>query len=224
MIYYIDDSNLAEIKRINEFFPVEGVTTNPSIIAKGGKDVLTTLAEIRKIIGYEKTIFAQVLSGLSEDQVKEAAILQEAADGNEENFSVKVPVTTEGLKTMRILRDKGFNVTATAIFTASQALMAANCGADFVAPYVNRIDNFGVDGNTVVNDILKIFKEHNLSSQIIAASFKNCRQVLDCAIAGCHSATVPCELFDQLLFHSQTNDALYEFEMKGRPYYNFDLK
>lgn len=219
MIYYIDDAYLEGIKQINECFPVHGVTTNPSIIAKGGKDVLTTLKEIRKIIGEDKTIFAQVLSGLSEDQVKEARVLREAAG---ENFSVKIPVTTEGLKTIRILKDQGYNVTATAIFTASQALMAANCNADFVAPYVNRIDNFGVDGNTVVEDIIKIFKASDtIQTKVIAASFKNCRQVLDCALAGCDSATVPCELFNQLLFHSQTADAIYEFEMKGRPYYTF---
>ncbi len=218
MLYLIDDANLESIKTLVQYFPISGVTTNPTIIANEGKNVIETLKAIRDIIGPDLALHAQVLSDNCEDIVKEAYKLRDAVGGL---FYVKVPVSGEGLKAMSVLKELGFNVTATAIFTAQQALLSAKAGADFVAPYINRLDNFSADGVNVLKDIIHLLDSFNLDTKVVAASFKNTQQVHNTALAGSHAATISCDLFEQLVYHPLTSSAIMEFEEKGEEFYKF---
>ena len=174
MLYLIDDANIESIKTITQYFPIHGVTTNPSIIAANGENVYKKIKAIRDVIGPDLELHAQVLESTCDEIVKEAIRLRDAVGGN---FFVKVPVTGEGLKSISVLKELGFNVTATAIFTAQQALLASTAGADYVAPYVNRIDNFSSDGIGVVGDIVNLFEMYGKDTKVLAASFKNTQQV-----------------------------------------------
>lgn len=223
MQYLIDDANIEGIKEITQYYPVVGVTTNPSIIAKNKKNVYQTLKEIRDVIGPDMELHAQVLATYVDDIVEEAIRLRKAAGGEEgAKFFVKVPVTDEGLKSISVLKEAGFNVTATAIFTTQQALLASLAGADYVAPYVNRIDNFSSDGIGVVKDIVTLFKLYNLPTKVLAASFKSTQQVHNVTLAGCQAATISCDIFNKLISHPLTDVAIAEFEQNGREYYSYE--
>ena len=219
MKYLIDDANLEAIKRLNEFFPITGVTTNPNIIAAEEENIITRLKKIREIIGEEKELHAQVLSSSYAEIITEASWLRDAVKGN---FFVKVPVSGEGLKAMSELKRQGYNVTATAIFTPQQALLSAKAGADYLAPYVNRLDNFSADGVSVVAEIVKMMKIYNLKAQVVAASFKSLQQIHNVAMSGAHAATISPDLLEQLVYHPLTSSAIMEFEEKGAPYYIYE--
>ena len=216
MQYLIDDANLDKIKEVASYFPIEGVTTNPSIIAANGENVFERIKKIREIIGPDKFIHAQVLQNTCEGMLEDAKKLKAAAG---ENFFVKIPITKEGLKAMAALKKEGYNVTATAIFSVQQALISAKAGADFVAPYVNRLDNFTADGINVVAEIVSIFEEYGIDSQVIGASFKNTQQVHNAALVGAHAVTLNSDLFAQLITHPLTTKAIDEFEQKGTEFY-----
>ena len=141
--------------------------------------------------------------------VEEAKLLKETLGGK---FYVKVPIGEEGLKATMMLKKLGIGVTMTAIFTPAQALLAAKAGASFVAPYVNRLDNILGDGVKVVEDIVNVFKAHNLDCQVLAASFKNCEQIHKCALVGCHTATIAADLFKASISHPMTDAAVAGFE------------
>lgn len=219
MFYLIDDADISRIKSITQYFPIHGVTTNPSIIAKGGENVYKKIKEIRDVIGPDLELHAQVLEESLEGMVKEAMQLRDTVGGN---FFVKVPVTSEGLKAISVLKELGFNVTATAIFTVQQALLAATAGADYVAPYVNRIDNFSSDGISVVSDIVSLFDRYGYNSKVLAASFKSTQQIHNTAMVGSHAATISCDLFEQLISHPLTDSAIKEFEHNAKDYYNYE--
>ena len=219
MLYLIDDANIESIKTITQYFPITGVTTNPSIIAANGENVYKKIKEIRDVIGPDCELHAQVLANTCDEIVKEAIRLRDAVGGN---FFVKVPVTGEGLKSISVLKELGFGVTATAIFTAQQALLASTAGADYVAPYVNRIDNFSLDGIGVVGDIVELFDMYGKDTKVLAASFKNTQQVHNVAMVGSHAATISCDLFEKLIYHPLTTAAIMEFEEKGSEFYTYD--
>ncbi|WP_232699595.1 fructose-6-phosphate aldolase [Brevibacillus daliensis] len=208
MIYMLDTANLKQIERAFDLYPMAGVTTNPSIIAKEKTDFLSHLKEIRRIIGEDSLLHAQSLGRKAEDIVEEALYMQENVGGN---FYVKIPVIPEGIKAMKMLNKKGVKITATAIFTAEQAHIASVSGAEFVAPYVNRLDNMGANGVQVVEHIVTLFKEHQLDTKVLAASFKNVQQVLHVALAGGHSVTVTAEIMDNLLKHPMTDWSVDQF-------------
>lgn len=168
MLYVLDTANLEQIKRAFDLYPMSGVTTNPTIISKENRNFLDILKEIREIIGEDKMLHVQAVSLKSEDIVREAEYLKKTIGGN---IYIKVPVFAEGIKAMKILKKKGIKITATAIFTAQQALMAAIAGAEFVAPYVNRIDNITGNGINVVSQIVKLFVIHHIDAKVLAASF-----------------------------------------------------
>lgn len=208
MLYLLDTANLDQIKRAFDLYPMSGVTTNPTIISKEKRSFLDILKEIREIIGEDKMLHVQAVSKNADEIVKEAEYITNTIGGN---LYIKVPVIPEGIKAMKILKAKGIKITATAIFTADQALMAAAAGADFVAPYVNRIDNISGNGVNVVKEIVELFKIYSLNTKVLAASFKNVQQVHEVALAGGQSVTVNADIMDGLLSHPLTDWSVDQF-------------
>ncbi len=208
MQYLLDTADTQSIARAYELYPVCGVTTNPTIIAKENRPLLEILRDIRSIIGNESTLHVQTLGKTAMEIVKEGEYLHGVMEGN---IYVKIPVTAEGIKAMKILTEKEIKVTATAILTAQQALMAAVAGASYVAPYVNRIDNIAGDGVGVVSEIVKLFHIYKLETKVLAASFKNVQQIHKVSLAGCHAITINGELLDGLLQHPLTNSSIDQF-------------
>ena len=183
----VDHADLDQIKEMFEYFPVSGVTTNPTIITRTGKDPYEVLKSIREFIGADAELHAQVISSDAEGMMAEAKVMRETVGGN---FYVKIPTTNEGLKAIKNLKKEGFKVTATAVYTSIQAYLAAEAGADYVAPYLNRIDNLGYDGIQTACDIHDIFENNGYQTKVLAASFKNTQQVLELAKYGVGAATV----------------------------------
>ncbi|AIF53039.1 transaldolase family protein [Pelosinus sp. UFO1] len=204
----LDTAEVDFIKSANEYYPIDGITTNPTILAKGKRPYIEILQEIVSIIGSEKMLHVQVLSTNAKEIVKEAEYVNKVLSGN---IYIKIPVVPEGFKAMMALQKKNIKVTATAVSTPQQALMAAKAGASFVAPYVNRIDNISGDGVKVVADIIKIFNTHNMKAQVIAASFKNVEQVQKVCLAGTHAVTVSEDVFTNLYHHPLTDWSVNKF-------------
>ncbi len=209
MEYILDTADIEAIRHCNEFYPLSGVTTNPSIIAKEKKDFWQLVAEIRAIIGPDKLFFAQTVQTTAEEMVKEAVLMNERSGGA---FCVKIPIGEEGLKATMALKKLGIKVLMTAIFTPQQALMAAKAGADYVAPYVNRLDNITHNGAEVVAQIVELLALYELPCRVLAASFKNAQQVHNCASVGCQCVTVTADIMKALISHPMTDAALAGFE------------
>ncbi|MBQ3053613.1 MAG: fructose-6-phosphate aldolase [Clostridia bacterium] len=209
MLYILDTANIEDIKHCNEFYPLAGVTTNPSIISKEGKHFRETLKEIRHIIGEDKMLHVQTVQKTAEDMIEEAKLLKKECGGV---FYIKIPIGEEGLKATMELKKLGIGVTMTTIFTPAQALIAAKAGASFVAPYVNRLDNIIGDGTNVVAEIVKQLDYYKLDCKVLAASFKNAEQVHKCSCVGCHSVTVSADILKALISHPMTDSALEAFE------------
>lgn len=208
MIYMLDTANLEAIKRAHDLYPLSGITTNPTIISKENREFLTILKDIRNIIGEDSMLHVQVLGKTADDMVKEALYLKEKVGGN---LYIKIPVTSQGIKAMKILKKEGIKITATAIFTAQQALMASAAGADFVAPYVNRIDNISGNGVEVVKNIINQINAYSLNTKVLAASFKNVQQVHEVSKIGAHSITVNPEIMDKMIEHPLTDWSVEQF-------------
>ena len=216
MNYLIDTGNLAAIKHCNEFYPLAGVTTNPTLVSKEKSDFWTLIKSIRAIIGPEKELHVQTVQTTAEGMVAEAKLIKETVGGK---FFVKIPIGEEGLKATMMLKELGIGVTMTAIFTPAQALIAARAGASFVAPYVNRLDNIIGDGVRVVEDIVEQFAIYGLDCQVLAASFKNCEQIHKCALVGCHTVTIAPELFAGVIAHPMTDAAVAGFDKDWKAQY-----
>lgn len=213
MLYILDTADLEAIKHANEYYPLAGVTTNPSIIAKANTDFWKLVEDIRGIIGDFKMLHVQTTQTVAEKIVEEAELLKKRVGGSilGQYFFIKIPISEEGLKATKILSEKGIGVTMTAIFTPTQALMAAKAGASFVAPYVNRLDNIIGDGTDVVAEIVEQFDNYGLDCQVLAASFKNAQQVNKCADVGCHTVTVNADILKMLIEHPMTDKAIEGF-------------
>ena len=192
----VDHADLNLIKKIYEFYPVDGVTTNPSILKKTGRNPYEVLKEIREFIGQDADLHVQVVSTTAQEMVKEAHHILEVLG---KNTFIKVPVLPEGLKAIRILANEGVNVTGTAIYNQMQGFLAGKAGAKYVAPYVNRIDNLGSNGIQVAKDIHDMLKKAGLETDILAASFKNSQQVLELAKYGVGASTVACDVIEGLI-------------------------
>ena len=205
----IDDANIEKIKRIYEYYAIDGVTTNPSILAKNGKNPYETLKEIREFIGKDAELHVQVVSNTAEEMVEEGhRIVKELG----ENTYVKIPTVPEGLKAMKQLSKEGYKITATAIYTPIQAYLAAKAGADYTAPYVNRIDNLGTNGIEVTRKIHDIFENNGLKTQILAASFKNSLQVLELCEYGVGASTVAPDIIDAFINNTNISSAVEVFK------------
>lgn len=207
MIYMLDTADINAIRKAVDLYPLEGVTTNPSIIAKENRPMKEILLDIRECIGQDKMLHAQVMGSDAETMLKEAQALK-ALDNN---IIVKVPVTPQGIKAMKLIAKEGIRITATAILTPQQALLAAKAGAEFLAPYVNRLDNICSDGVDVAAEIVTLLNNYHLDAKVLGASFKNVQQVHKLALAGAHSVTVAPDVFDLLLTHPLTDSGVAGF-------------
>lgn len=208
MKFIIDDADIKAIKHLYEYFPVDGVTTNPSILAKSKRQPYEVLEEIREFIGAEADLHVQVVSKKAEDMVEEAGAIMERLG---QNTFIKVPTTTEGLKAMKQLSKQGVGITATAIYTPMQAFLAAKAGAAYAAPYVNRIDNLGADGVSSVKRIHDIFQKNGLNTEVLAASFKNSQQVLELCAYGIGAATIAPDVIEGLIKNDSVEAAVNAF-------------
>ena len=220
MEYIIDSANLEAIKACIEYFPVAGVTTNPTIITREKAEVKELLLAIRNLIG-DRMLHVQVTCDHAEGMVEEAVKLNELLGPN---FFVKIPVTKEGIKAIRLVKEKGIKVTATAIFNQTQALMAAVAGADYVAPYVNKIDSIAGCSANVIAEMVTLFEAHNLDTKVLAASFRNAEQVHQVALAGGHAATMRPEMFMELIRHPFTDIAVENFDRDWKAQYGKNLR
>lgn len=207
MSIYLDTSNIEQIKQLSDLLPIAGVTTNPTIVAKSGVKLVNLLPQIRDALGNNGRIFAQVLSTNADEIVDEALKLNQIVD----NFVVKVPVNMQGIKAIKQLRDEGITTLGTAIYSSQQAIFAAFAGASFVAPYINRIDILTGNAAKTVETIARLLSHHSQSCQILGASFKNTKQVIDCLTVGHSSVTVPPELIYQMLDNPCVDEAIAQF-------------
>ena len=208
MKFFIDTANVDDIRKANDMGVICGVTTNPSILAKSGRNPYDVLGEIRGIIGPDAELHVQVISKDAEGMIKEAQVIREKLG---EKTYIKIPTTREGLKAMKALKKNGINVTATAIYTAQQAFLAGKAGADYAAPYINRIDNLGANGIATAKKIHDIFRLNNLPTSVLAASFKNSQQVLELAEYGVGAATVSADVIEGLLKNEVVSSAVDAF-------------
>ncbi len=205
----IDDAHIDKIKNIYEFYPVVGVTTNPTILSKIGGNPFDTLKEIREFIGEDAQLHVQAVSRRADEIVEEAWHIVETLGAN---TFVKIPAVPEGFKAMKILTETSeIPFTATAIYTPMQAFIAGQCGANYAAPYVNRIDNMGFNGLTVAKEIQQVFERNFMETEVIAASFKNSQQVLELCMCGVSAATLSPEIFTALVKNSAINSAVEDF-------------
>jgi len=221
MIYMADTASLDELRELYNFFPLEGVTTNPTILSHAGHKLSEAISGIQELVG-TGMVHVQMISAESEDMVREAKKYRSYFDFGD-NFYAKIPVTANGYKAMRILKDAGINVTATAIFTQQQALVAMKAGADFVAPYVSRLDNISSHGIEVVSDIVKNIANYGLKGKVLAASFKTVDQIYRVSMAGSHSATINTELLHQLIKHPMTDIGVKQFEIDAIGLYDIEF-
>jgi transaldolase len=205
MKFFIDTANVAEIKEINDWGVLDGVTTNPSLIAKEGRDFKEVIREITSIVN--GPISAEVVSMDHEGMVAEAEDLVPI----HENIVIKVPMTDEGLKAVKILSSKGIKTNVTLVFSANQALLAAKAGASFVSPFIGRLDDISNPGMDVVGDIAQIFTMYGIETEIIAASIRHPMHVIDSAKMGAHIATVPYSVFKQMVKHPLTDIGIEKF-------------
>lgn len=205
MKFFIDTANVEEIKRVSKWGILDGVTTNPSLIAKEGKDIKDVIGEICSIV--DGPISAEVISLECDKMVKEAKKLAKI----NHNIVIKIPMCEEGLKATNLLRQEGIKTNVTLVFSAQQALLAARAGAYFVSPFVGRLDDIGVDGMKIVSDIVGIYKEYNIKTQIIVASIRHSKHVLEAAKTGADIATVPYKVFKTMLKHPLTDSGIEKF-------------
>ena len=205
----IDDAHIDKIKKIYECYPIYGVTCNPTILSKVGGNSLDVLREIREFIGENADLHVQAVSRRAEDIVEEAKYLDDALG---ENTYIKIPAIPEGFKAMKILAETTeIPFTATAVYTPLQGFIAGQCGASYVAPYVNRIDNMGYDGIRVALEIHQIFAANDLETEVLAASFKNSQQFLELCKAGIGAATVSPDVISNLVKNVAIDSAVEQF-------------
>lgn len=192
----VDHADIDAIKKIYEYYPVDGVTTNPSILKKVGRNPFDVLGEIRTFIGSEAELHVQVISKDAQGMIKEAYKIREILG---KNTFIKIPVILEGLKAIKVLAKEGVNITGTAIYNQMQGFLAGKAGAKYVAPYVNRIDNLGANGVQVAKDIHNMLQNAGFETEILAASFKNSQQVLELAKYGIGASTIAPNVIENLI-------------------------
>jgi transaldolase len=205
MKFFIDTANIDEIKKANELGLLDGVTTNPSLVAKEGKEFKALIKEICAIV--DGPVSAEVLSMETEGMVSEARELAKIAD----NIVIKIPLIKEGLKAVKILSAEGIKTNVTLCFSAVQALMAAKAGANYISPFVGRLDDIGQVGMELIEQITTIYEAYCYETEIIVASIRNPIHVLDAALMGADIATIPYKVMEQLIKHPLTEIGLANF-------------
>lgn len=205
MKIFIDTANLDQIKEINSWGIVDGVTTNPSLIAKEGVDVKTRIKEIAEIV--DGPISAEAMSMTADEMVKEGRELAKIHP----NVVIKLPMCIETLKATSKLREEGIRVNVTLIFSAQQALLAAKAGAAYVSPFVGRLDDIGEYGTDLIFNIVQIYSNYDFDTEIIAASIRHPVHVLDVSLAGCDIATIPYDVLKKMVSHPKTDEGIQKF-------------
>ncbi|GAA0700462.1 fructose-6-phosphate aldolase [Paraclostridium ghonii] len=205
MKLFIDTANVDEIKEINSWGVIEGVTTNPSLIAKEGRVFENVVKEITQIV--DGPISAEVISMDSEGMIKEGEELSKI----HQNIVIKIPMCAEGLKAVAALAKKGIKTNVTLIFSSNQALLAAKAGASYVSPFVGRLDDIGQEGIMLIEEVSNIFNIHGIETEIISASIRHPQHVLTSAKAGADISTVPYKVFKQMLGHPMTDIGIEKF-------------
>lgn len=205
MKIFLDTADIDEIRTLNETGMVDGVTTNPSLIAKAGRNILDTTAEICALV--DGPVSAEVTATDFETMLKEGEKLAAIA----ENVTVKVPLTVDGLRVCRHLSDKGTMVNVTLCFSAAQALMAAKAGATFISPFVGRLDDIGADGMNLISDIITLYDQYHFDTEVLVASVRGPQHVVDAALLGADVVTIPPKILTQLYQHPLTDKGLAAF-------------
>ena len=205
MKIFIDTANVDEIRKANDLGVICGVTTNPSLIAKEGRDFVEVVKEITDIV--DGPISAEVISLEADGMVAEAMELVKI----HKNIVIKLPMCAEGLKACKILTSKGIKTNVTLIFNAAQALLAAKAGATYVSPFVGRVDDTGWDGISLISEIAEIFDIHGIESEIISASIRTVNHAIESAKAGADIATIPYKVILQMIDHPLTTDGIARF-------------
>jgi len=205
MKIFIDTANVEEIRKANELGVICGVTTNPSLIAKEGRDLKEVIEEICSIV--DGPISCEVLSLDSEGMIKEARELAKL----HKNIVIKIPMTEDGLKAVKVLSQEKIKTNVTLVFSANQALLAARAGATYVSPFIGRVDDISVDGYQLIDEIVQIFTIHDIKTEVIAASIRHPRHVVEAAKLGSHIATVPYKVILQMIKHPLTDIGIERF-------------
>jgi transaldolase len=205
MKFFLDTADIADIKKYAAWGIVDGVTTNPSIIAKEGVNLETRIKEIAEIV--DGPISAEVVSEDAEGMIAEGRTI---ADWHK-NVYVKVPMTSEGLKAVKVFSDEGIHTNVTLVFSVSQAVMAAKAGATLVSPFVGRLDDISEDGMALIADIVHVFRTYGYETEVLAASIRHPKHIIDSMMCGADIATMPPKLFDQLVKHPLTDSGLAAF-------------
>ncbi|BCZ44007.1 putative transaldolase [Clostridium gelidum] len=206
MRFFLDTANIEHIKEANEMGVICGVTTNPSLIAKEGRDFNEVIKEITEIV--DGPISGEVISEDAQGMIKEGREIAKI----HKNMIVKIPMTAEGLKATKVLSKEGIKTNVTLIFSVTQALLAANSGATYVSPFLGRIDDISMDGMELVRNIADIFAIHGIETEIIAASVRNPIHVIQVAQAGANISTIPYSLVLQMIKHPLTDQGLEKFK------------
>jgi transaldolase len=205
MKFFIDTANIEEIKKAHELGLMDGVTTNPSLVSKEGREFKGLIIEICGIVN--GPVSAEVISNDAKGMIKEARELAKLAD----NIVVKIPLIKEGLKAVKILSEEGIRTNVTLCFSAVQALMAAKAGANYISPFVGRLDDIGHDGMEIVEQILGIYENYGYETEVIVASIRNPIHVLKAALMGADIATIPFNVMERLIKHPLTDAGLEKF-------------
>lgn len=205
MRFFIDTANVEEIKKANRMGFIAGVTTNPSLVAKEGRDFNEVIQEITSIV--DGPISGEVVSLEADEMIAEGRVIAKIHP----NMVVKIPMTGEGLAAVKVLTEEGIKTNVTLVFSATQALLAARAGATYVLPFLGRLDDIGDDGLVLIRDIADIFEIHGIPTEIISASVRHPIHVIECAKAGADIATVPFKVFEQMLKHPLTDSGIDKF-------------
>lgn len=205
MKIFIDTANLDEIRKANDWGVIDGVTTNPSLVAKENKDFEEIVREIIRIV--DGPISVEVISTDSDGMVKEAIEMSEWS----QNIVVKIPMIPEGLKAVKILNTRNIKTNVTLIFSVNQAILAAKAGATYVSPFIGRLDDIGHEGMQIVRDMVNVFKVYNFKTEIIVASVRHPLHVIEAAKAGAQVATIPFNVIVKMFTHPLTDIGLERF-------------
>ena len=208
MKFFVDTANVDEIRKANDMGIICGVTTNPSLIAKEGRDFNQVIAEIASIVDGPISGEVKATTTDAEGMIKEGREIAAIHP----NMVVKIPMTVEGLKAVKVLHAEGIKTNVTLIFSAAQALLAARAGATYVSPFLGRLDDISMPGIDLINEITEIFMMHDIQTEIIAASVRNPIHVTDCALAGADIATVPYKVLEQMIHHPLTDIGIEKFK------------
>ena len=208
MRFFIDTANVEEIRKANDMGVICGVTTNPSLIAKEGRDFNEVIKEIASIVDGPISGEVKATTVDAEGMIKEGREIAKIHP----NMVVKIPMTSEGLKAVKVLSAEGIKTNVTLIFTANQALLAARAGATYVSPFLGRLDDISVMGSELVEEIVEMFAVSGIETQVIAASIRNPIHVTECALAGADIATVPYKVIEQMTHHPLTDAGIAKFQ------------